>query len=180
MIVGNLATPPLANRIRPALLIAGGLVVAGAGYAIFTVASSTSGPQAIFVAMCVVMVGTAPLAALCNQLGMGAVPPDKAGSGASLFQTAVEFGLGFGIATLATLGTAVYRSNVEGALGVVPPDAADAARESVDRAVAAAGRLPAAQGGDLLAAARDAFTTGLHVVGVVTAVLYAVLAVVAL
>ena len=30
MIVGNLATPPLANRIRPALLIAGGLVVAGA------------------------------------------------------------------------------------------------------------------------------------------------------
>jgi MFS transporter, DHA2 family, multidrug resistance protein len=180
MIVGNLATPPLANRIRPGLLIAGGLVVAGAGYAIFTVASSTSGPQAIFVAMCVVMVGTAPLAALCNQLGMGAVPPDKAGSGASLFQTAVEFGLGFGIATLATLGTAVYRSNVEGALGVVPPDAADAARESVDRAVAAAGRLPAAQGGDLLAAARDAFTTGLHVVGVVTAVLYAVLAVVAL
>jgi DHA2 family multidrug resistance protein-like MFS transporter len=180
MIVGNLATPPLANRIRPALLIAGGLVVAGAGYAIFTVASPTSGPQAIFVAMCVVMVGTAPLAALCNQLGMGAVPPDKAGSGASLFQTAVEFGLGFGIATLATLGTAVYRSNVEGALGAVPPDAADAARESVDRAVAAAGRLPTAQGGDLLVAARDAFTAGLHVVGVVTAVLYAVLAVVAL
>jgi DHA2 family multidrug resistance protein-like MFS transporter len=180
MIVGNLATPPLANRIRPALLIAGGLLVAGAGYAIFTVASPTSGPQAIFVAMCVVMVGTAPLAALCNQLGMGAVPPDKAGSGASLFQTAVEFGLGFGIATLATLGTAVYRSNVEGALGAVPPDAADAARESVDRAVAAAGRLPTAQGGDLLVAARDAFTAGLHVVGVVTAVLYAVLAVVAL
>jgi DHA2 family multidrug resistance protein-like MFS transporter len=145
MIVGNLATP-LANRIRPALLIAGGLVVAGAGYAIFTVASPTSGPQAIFVAMCVVMVGTAPLAALCNQLGMGAVPPDKAGSGASLFQTAVEFGLGFGIATLATLGTAVYRSNVEGALGAVPPDAAEAARESVDRAAAAAGRLPTPPG----------------------------------
>jgi len=52
MIVVNLATPPLANRIRPAHLIACGLVVAGVGYAIFTVASSTSGPQAIFVAMC--------------------------------------------------------------------------------------------------------------------------------
>jgi DHA2 family multidrug resistance protein-like MFS transporter len=44
MVVGTLATPPLANRIRPARLIAGGLVVAGAGYAIFTVAASTSGP----------------------------------------------------------------------------------------------------------------------------------------
>jgi DHA2 family multidrug resistance protein-like MFS transporter len=125
------------------------------------------------------MVGTAPLAALCNQLGMGAVPPSKAGSGAALFQTAVELGLGFGIATLATLGTAVYRSNVEDALGAVPPDAADAARESVDRAVAAAGQLPAAQAGDLLAAARAVFSTGLHVVGVVT-VFYAVLAVLAL
>jgi MFS family permease len=62
----------------------------------------------------------------------------------------------------------------------LPPDAADAARESVDRAVAASGLLPAAQGGDLLAAAREAFTTGLHVVGVVTAVFYAVLAVLAL
>ena len=180
MIVGNLATPPLATRVRPAHLIAGGLVVAGAGYAIFTVVGSTSGPRALFVAMCVVMVGTAPLAALCNQLGMGAVPPDKAGSGAALFQTAVEFGLGFGIATLATLGTAVYRSDVEHALGALPPDAADAARESVDRAVAAAGRLPGAQGDDLLAAAREAFTTGLHVVGVVAAVFYAVLAVLAL
>jgi MFS family permease len=48
----------------------------------------------------------------------------------ALRETAVEFGLGFGIATLATLGTAVYRSNVEDALGAVPPDAADAAREA--------------------------------------------------
>jgi DHA2 family multidrug resistance protein-like MFS transporter len=133
----------------------------------------------IFVAMCVVMLGTAPLAALCNHLAMGAVPPDKAGSGASIVQTTTELGLGLGIATLATLGTAVYRGNVEGALGALPPDAADAARESVDRAVAAAAELPAEQGGDLLAAARDAFTSGVHVVGVVSAVFYAGLAVLA-
>jgi len=72
---------------------------------------------------------------------VGAVPPSKAGSGAALFQTAVELGL---------------------------------------RAVAAAGQLPAAQGGDLLAAAREAFSAGLHVVGVVAAVFYAALAVLAL
>lgn len=180
MIVGNLSTPALANRIRPGRLIAGGLAVAGLGYTMFALADAASGPEAIFVAMCVVMLGTAPLAALCNQLAMGAVPPDKAGSGASIFQTAVELGLGLGIATIATLGTAVYRGNVEGALGTVPPDAADAARESVDRAVAAAGQLPAEQGGDLLAAARDAFTSGVHVVGIVSAVFYAGLAVLAL
>jgi DHA2 family multidrug resistance protein-like MFS transporter len=180
MIIGNLTTPPLANHIRPAYLIAGGLFVAGVGYLIFTLADSTSGPEMIVIAMCVAMLGTAPLAALCNHLAMGAVPPDKAGSGASIVQTTNEFGLGLGIATLATLGTAVYRSNVEGALGNVPPDAADAARESIDRAVAAAGQLPADQGGDLLAAARDAFTSGVHVVGIVSAIFYAGLAVLAL
>jgi DHA2 family multidrug resistance protein-like MFS transporter len=73
----------------------------------------------------------------------------------------------------------VYRRNVEGGLGATPPDAADAARESIDRAVAAAGQLPAEQSGDLLAAARDAFTSGVHVAGVVSAVLYVGLALLA-
>ncbi|MFC5748101.1 MFS transporter [Actinomadura rugatobispora] len=177
MIIGNLTTPPLANRIRPAYLIAGGLLVAGAGYMIFTLADPTSGPETIFIAMCVVMLGTAPLAALCNHLAMGTVPPEKAGSGASIVQTTTEFGLGLGIATL---GTAVYRGNVEGALGTLPPGAADAARESIDRAIDAAGRLPAAQSADLLAAARDAFTSGVQVVGIVSAVFYVGLAVLAL
>jgi MFS transporter, DHA2 family, multidrug resistance protein len=180
MIIGLQGSPPLANHIRPSYLIAGGLAVAGAGYMIFTQVDSTSGPMTIVIAMCVVMFGTGPLAAFCNHLAMGAVPPDKVGSGASIVQTTNEFGLGLGIATLATLGTAVYRSTVEGALGAVPPDVADAARESVDHAVAAAGRLPADQGGDLVAAARDAFTSGVHVVGIVSAVFYAGLAVLAI
>jgi DHA2 family multidrug resistance protein-like MFS transporter len=180
MIVGNLSTPAVANHVRPAYLIASGLTVAGIGYVMFTAASSTSGPEAIFIALCVVMLGTAPLAALCNHLAMAAVPPEDAGAGASIVQTTTELGLGFGIAALATLGTTVYRSNVEGALRKVSPDAADAARESVDRAVEAASHLPAGQSGYLLDAARDAFTTGIHVVGVVSAVFYFCLAVLAL
>lgn len=180
MIIGNLSAPPLANHLSPAYLIAGGLSVAGVGYLIFTLIDSTSGPETIAIAMCIAMLGTGPLAALCNHLAMGAVPPDNVGSGASIVQTTNEFGLGLGIATLATLGTAVYRSSVEGALGTVPPEAADAARESIDRAVAAAGRLPAEQGGELLGAARDAFTSGMQVVGIVSAIVYAGLAVLAL
>jgi DHA2 family multidrug resistance protein-like MFS transporter len=139
-----------------------------------------SGPETIVIAMCIAMLGTGPLAALCNHLAMGAVPPEKAGSGAAIVQTTNEFGLGLGIATLGTLGTAVYRSDVEGAIGNIPPAIADAAREGIDRAVVAVGQLSAEQGGDLLAAARDAFTSGVHVVGIVSAILYAGLAVLAL
>ncbi len=177
MIIGNLTTPALANHIRPAYLIAGGLIIAGVGYLIFNLAGSTTGPIPIFIAMCVVIVGTAPLAALCNHLAMGEVPPERAGSGAAIVQTTTEFGLGLGIATLAVLGASVYRRNVEGALGVMPAEVAAAARESVDRAVAVAGQLPAEQAEVLLAAARAAFTSGLHVVGIVSAVIYAGLAV---
>jgi DHA2 family multidrug resistance protein-like MFS transporter len=62
----------------------------------------------------------------------------------------------------------------------VPPDkAGSGAREGIDRAVHAAGQLPAGQRDDLLAAARDAFCSGVHVVGVVSALRYAVLAVLA-
>lgn len=180
VIIGNLSSPPLAKHIRTAYLIAGGLLVAGAGYVLFTLAESTSGPEIMVIAMCVAMLGTGPLAAFCNHLAMGAVPPEKAGSGASILQTTNEFGLGLGIATLATLGTVVYRNNVESALGGVPTAVADAARESIDRAVGAAGQLPGEQGADLLAAVRDAFTSGVHTVGIVSAILYAGLAVLAL
>lgn len=71
-----------------------------------------------------------------------------------------------------------YRSNVEGALGTVPPEVADA-RENIDRAVDAAGHLPAGQGAYLPGSACDAFTTGIHVVDVVSAMFYACLAVLA-
>ena len=80
MIFGNVSTPLLTNHLRPAYLIPGGLLVSGAGYLIFTLVGSTSGPAVIIIATRVAMLGTGPLAALCNHLAMGAVPPDKAGS----------------------------------------------------------------------------------------------------
>ncbi|MGH3756323.1 MFS transporter [Actinophytocola sp.] len=179
MVIGNLVSPTMANHVRPAYLIAGGLFVAGLGYLMFTLSSATSGPAMIFVAFCVAMVGTGPMAALGNHLAMGSAPPEKAGAAASIMQTGTELGLGLGVAVFGTLATAVYRGDVEGALGSVPPDLADATRESIDRAATASAQLPAGQGGELLAAARDAFTSGVHAVGIVSAVTFAGLAVLA-
>lgn len=172
--------PSSLASFHPRYLVAGGLAVAGGGYTAYMLAGAATGPQAIVAAMCVAMLGTGPLAALCNHLALGAVPADKAGSGASIVQTTNEFGLGLGIATLATLGTAVYRNGLEGVLRSVPTTAAQDAREGIDRAVVAAAHLPDVQGGGLLTAARESFTTGLRVVGVVSAVVYAGMAVLAL
>jgi MFS transporter, DHA2 family, multidrug resistance protein len=177
MIVGNMVSPGLANHVRPAYLIAVGLLVAAVGYALFSLSSATSGWVPIVLAYSLSMVGTGPMAALSNHLIMGAVPRERAGAGASVMQTVNELGLGLGIATLGTLVTSVYRGSVSGSLGGLPPDAANAARESVDRAVAAAAGLPGGQGAELLSAARAAFASGVHALGWVSAVLFAGLAV---
>jgi MFS transporter, DHA2 family, multidrug resistance protein len=176
MIIGNLVAPALASRFRPAYIIAVGLVIAGAGYALFSLSTGTSGWLPMLLAWSLAMIGTGPMAALSNHLLMSAAPPDKAGAAASVTQTANELGLGFGIATLGTLATAVYGAKLDGSLGSVPADTAAAARESVDRAIAVSGTLPGGQRDALVAAARDAFTSGVHAVGITSAVLFAALA----
>jgi MFS transporter, DHA2 family, multidrug resistance protein len=67
--------------------------------------------------------------------------PAKAGSAASLSETNAEFAFALGIALLGSLGTAVYRAEVAAA-------------------------VPAGPAGD---AAREAFTSGMHAVAAVSA-----------
>jgi MFS transporter, DHA2 family, multidrug resistance protein len=77
------------------------------------------------------------------------------------------------VAVLGSIGAAVYRGQV-----VVPADvptaAATAARESITGAVSVSSQFP-----DLLASAREAFTSGLHVAAAVGVVLFAAMAVLA-
>ncbi|OPG07017.1 MFS transporter [Microbispora sp. GKU 823] len=177
--VSMLVAPILARRFRPGHLIAGGLAVVVAGLLILTQADAASGSAPLVTGFAVWCLGGGPLLALGTHLIVGAAPPEKAGSASSLTQVSSEFGYSLGIATVGTLGVAVYRAQIE-VPGAVPPAAATAARENIDGAVAAAGRVPAELGEQLLAAARDAFTTSLNSVAAVSAAVMAVVTVVAL
>jgi DHA2 family multidrug resistance protein-like MFS transporter len=76
-----------------------------------------------------------------------------------------------GLALLGTVGTALYRNHLaDGMPGSVPAAAADAARETIGGAAAAAADLPAGPSADLLGAATEAFTRGLNGVAAVGAV----------
>jgi DHA2 family multidrug resistance protein-like MFS transporter len=111
---------------------------------------------------------------------VGSAPPEKAGSASGISETSGEFGIALGVASMGSIGTAVYRSQLADSLGSgLPRDAVDAARESIAGAAAAAAQLPDGLGDDLLAAARDAFTDGLNLVAGLSAGLFLVLAVVA-
>jgi DHA2 family multidrug resistance protein-like MFS transporter len=112
----------------------------------------------------VLALGTGPLFALGTGLVVGSVPPERAGSAASMSETGNYFGGSLGFALLGVPAAVVYRDCTHGT------------SDSLAGAVAASRRLPAGRGAELLHTAREAFTASLHTNGVAAAVLFAALA----
>jgi DHA2 family multidrug resistance protein-like MFS transporter len=124
--------------------------------------------------------GAGPLVTLGTDLVVGSAPVAKAGSAASMNETSGEFGFALGIAALGSIGTAVYRSQIAGAIPTgVPHAAAAAIRDTLAGATAAAANLPAPISAALLGPARAAYTSGMNVVALVCAALLLGVAVVA-
>jgi DHA2 family multidrug resistance protein-like MFS transporter len=172
MALGSMAAPALARRIRPAYLMASGLAVAAAGLFVQTYA----GLPAIVAGVTLAALGISPAMALTMNLIMGATPPEKAGSAASLSETSGEFGVALGVAALGSLATVAYRSHLAVPAGT-PAGAGRVARQGITGALTAAQHLPGALGAELLDAARSAFITGLSTVAGVGAVVFAALAI---
>jgi DHA2 family multidrug resistance protein-like MFS transporter len=171
-IVGALLTPLLVSRIRPAFVIAGGLALAGAGFALLTQVDGDRALETVVTGSVVFALGLAPLYTLAADLMVGSVPPERAGAAAGISETSSEFGGALGIAVLGAVGTAVYRGQMDDALPAgVPPESADAARDTLGAAVSAAGDLPTRLGGDLVDAAQEAFTQALQVAAALSAAL---------
>ena len=107
--------------------------------------------------------GLAPVYTLAADLMVGAALPQRAGGAAGIPETSSEFGGALGIAVLGAVGTAVYRRQIEDAVpAAVPPEAAQAARDTLGAAVAAGDELPDPMDAELVDAAREAFTQALQ------------------
>jgi DHA2 family multidrug resistance protein-like MFS transporter len=177
-IVSSVAAPLLARRLRPAYVITGGLTVAVAGLIMLAQLNAQSGLVLLVAGVTVFAVGIVPLLALGTDMVVSSAPPEKTGSAAATSETGSEFGMAMGIATLGTVGTAVYTSHITGSVPAgIPEPAAAIARDSFANAFAVADDLPTALGAELIVAARDSFTTGFNVVAVTSAALLAVIAV---
>ncbi|MEQ4719765.1 MFS transporter [Nonomuraea sp. B19D2] len=166
--VGTMAAPALARRVKQTTAIAGGLVASALGSLLLVAVDGASALPLVMIGITVLALGTGPLFALGTGLVMGSVPPERAGSAASMSETGNYFGGSLGFALLGVVAAVVYRSRMDGT------------SDSLAGAIAAGERLPAGQGAELLHAARAAFTAGLHVTGVVAAVIFAGLAVLVL
>jgi MFS transporter, DHA2 family, multidrug resistance protein len=163
--VGTMAAPALAGRIKQRTAIAGGLAVSALGSLLLVSADGARTLPMVMSGITVLALGTGPLFALGTGLVVGSVPPERAGSAASMSETGNYLGGSLGFALLGVLAAVVYRSRMHGM------------SDSLAGAVAASRHLPASQGAELLHTAREAFTASLHVTGGVAAVIFAGLAV---
>lgn len=169
-IVGSMVVPLLAARARPAAIMAGGMMLAAAGFALLTQIGAGASLAVVIPASVIFSLGFTPVVALTTDIIVGSVPPERAGSAAAISETSLEFGGALGIAILGSIATAIYRSEMAVAIPAgVPPEAARAAGATLGGAVAEAGRLPGAVGESLLALAREAFVNGMQLTALIAA-----------
>src|SRR5215207_1711979 len=88
-IVGSVLTPVLAGRVRPGLLMAGGLGLAAVGFGLLTqLGSDHTGGLAVLVTGSVVFsLGLAPVDTLATDLAIGAASAERAGAASALAET---------------------------------------------------------------------------------------------
>ncbi|GGM64161.1 MFS transporter [Micromonospora sonchi] len=174
VIVGSTLAPRIARTVRPALVTAVGLAVAAVGYGVLTQVE-VGGLATLVAGTIVVSAGLGPMMALATDMVVGAAPAQRAGAAAAISSTAPQLGGAFGIAILGSVITAVYRQDMAVDVPAGVPDvAAAAARDNLNAAMVASGRLSEGLGDQLLGTAREAFTHGFQLMAAASAVLMVV------
>lgn len=163
-IVGSVFAPMLAHRIRPVKVITGGLIMAAAGFGLITQVEVDDGVGFLVLGMLLYSLGLAPVITLTTDLIVGAAPPERAGVASAISETSSEFGGALGIAILGSIGTAIYRYNVQNGMPEqISRLQGDEATETLGGAVAVASKVSPELGRDLLSTANNAFVAGMQI-----------------
>jgi len=172
-VVGSTIAPRIIHRLRPAVVMGTGMLIAAAGTTMLLGLSVDGGGSLLLIAAAsvVISLGLAPVITLATELIVGSAPPEQAGAATGISETSGELGGALGIAILGTVGTALYRAEVADSLpSGIPAQAAAVARDTLGGAIAIAQELPEALGGAVAAAAQTAFVDAIHLVAAVAAV----------
>ncbi|MFF4898591.1 MFS transporter [Streptomyces sp. NPDC001068] len=178
VMVGAMAAPALASRMKLSTLLAGGLALTAAGMLLLAQVRNPSDLYVVVVGAAVIGLGLGPMISLGTGLIVGAAPPERAGAASAMAATGTDLGASLGIAVIGSVGFAVYRANLADNLPAgLPNGVAETAKQTLAAAVDVAGTLPAAEGSRLLSVAREAFVHGLQTTALVGAAIAALLAV---
>ncbi|MDV6011640.1 MFS transporter [Haloechinothrix sp. LS1_15] len=180
IVTGSMLAPAIARRVRPGFVVGAGLLISASGYLMFTQVAATGGLAVLVTGFTVAFFGLSPMLVLSTDLIVGSAPKEKAGSASAMSETSGEFGVALGVATMGSVATAVYRTEVTGSVpDAVPGEVSRAVSDTLPGAISAVEALPAQLAAEVLEPARESFTQGLNAVGLVSALLAAGLAVTA-
>ena len=154
----SLLAPRLARRTGAGSVLAGGLALAGAGMLLPFLVPGELGYPLVAVVLGLVGAGEGALA-ISSALIMSGSPQDKAGNAAAIEETSYDLGNVLGVAILGSLAALLYRTGLDGRLGMLDAATADAARESLGSAMELADRLGLP---GVAAEAGDAFTSSMR------------------
>jgi len=164
MIAASNLGPWLGRRAEPHRVVLGSLLVMAAGFACY--AAIPSGRTGIVAMVCGSVLATAGIGAafpyLMNDV-ISHAPQERAGSAASLTQTANEIGIATGLVVLGSIGTVVYRSRLTSSVGHAEGSWVDGFRQAGEQHDTA-----------LLHHVGAAFTSGFRAIGMFGVVVMAV------
>jgi DHA2 family multidrug resistance protein-like MFS transporter len=158
--------PKLSKRYRPGPLMAAGAALMSVGLACLAAVDGDTPPLMAALVLMIFQVGVAPLVTLGNNLVLSSAPPEATGQASGTCQTVNELGGALGIAVLGSLGTALYRGQIDDAptAGVAAADV-HAVHDTLAGAAGVAGSIPTS----LERAAETAFTHGMSTVALIAA-----------
>ncbi len=114
--------------------------------------------------------GIATVLTTAADLVLKVAPPARVGAATGVSETSFELGTAMGIALMGSLLTMSYQWLLNLPAGT-PPDAASATAESISQVPEAIAGLPADQAAGILAAASEAFTSGIMITAIVAGLL---------
>ena len=162
-VIGSNLAPRIVRRIRPSLVVAGGLALAAFGLGLITQVGTNS-LALIVIGNTIMSIGFGFTFSLTVDLVVAAAPPERAGAASAIAETGAELGGALGLAILGSLGMAIYRNQVIATMPEgVPTEIAHMAQETLGGALVAAAQLPEQIGTALVNSAQQAFISGLHV-----------------
>jgi len=157
MVIGSAMAPRLAERLGTTKVVAFGLFVLSATLVSFTFFGAATGYTVIGLSIVAMAFGMGNIMAPSTDAVMGAVPVAKAGVASATNDVTRQVAGAIGVAVIGSVFNSVYQSKMEPVVSQLPPEAAEAASNSMGAALQIAAQLPGQAGEALVTAARQAF-----------------------
>ena len=178
IILANNLGPVFARRFAMRDVVAGGLVLMAAGFAMISQVPAHDGALMLIAGFSVATAGIGTIFTLLMDLVVGSAPSERAASAAAIAQTANELGMALGLAILGSIGSLVFRAHLaqtsSNAHAAVLVRIRHVAAQSFNAAINAAAGEPIEVVDDV----KSAFTAGLRVDAGIGATILGLLAVI--